>query len=164
MREPSALAWLALSLVVGVVDQVTKYLAVDLLVHGQSVAVLPGLNWTLLHNYGAAFSFLNQAGGWQRWLFTGLAVVISILLVVWLSRTRRDDWRSALPLALILGGAVGNLVDRLNHGYVIDFIDVYYSTHHWPAFNVADSAISVGAVLLILFGLASETSRETAAK
>jgi signal peptidase II len=111
------------------------------------------LNWTLAFNTGAAFSFLQDAGGWQRWLFTFLAVAVSSVLVIWLSRLSRRDWRTALPLALVIGGALGNLIDRVRLGHVTDFIEVYYRHWSWPAFNVADSAISVGAVLLILFGL-----------
>ncbi len=157
MNEPTrqlrALAWLWLSAGVVVLDQVTKAIASATLTLHQSVPVLPGLNWTLLHNYGAAFSFLNTPGGWQRWLFTFAAVAIGAVLIVWLSRTPRNDWRTAAPLALIIGGAIGNLIDRLRFGYVVDFIDVYYRDWHWPAFNIADSAISVAAVALIAFGL-----------
>ncbi len=111
------------------------------------------LNWTLAFNTGAAFSFLADESGWQRWLFTALAIGVSAVLVVWLGRTRRGEWRTALPLALIVGGAIGNLIDRLRFGHVTDFIQVYHGDWYFPAFNVADSAISVGAVLLIAFGL-----------
>ena len=116
--------------------------------------MIPGfLNWTLAFNTGAAFSFLHDAGGWQRWLFSVLAVGVSAVLIVWLRRLPRGEWRTALPLALVIGGALGNLVDRVRFGRVTDFIEVYYQQWSWPAFNVADSAISVGAVLLIVFGL-----------
>ena len=148
-----ALVWLWLSVTVVALDQLTKWVAGDALALHESIAVFPGLNWTLLHNYGAAFSFLNTPGGAQRWFFTGGAIVIGAVLVVWLARTPREDWRTALPLALIIGGALGNLGDRLRLGYVVDFIDVYYRNWHWPAFNIADSAISVAAVGLIVFGL-----------
>jgi signal peptidase II len=153
MPEAKALPWLWLSAVLVVLDQYTKWLAVAALGSGQEIAVFPGLNWALAYNYGAAFSFLNIPGGGQRWFFSVLAIVISGVLITWLARTARSDWRSALPLALIISGAIGNLIDRVRLGYVVDFVDVYYSTHHWPAFNVADSAISVGAVMLILFGV-----------
>lgn len=150
----SALAWLWLSALVIVLDLATKELALRTLALHDPIAVVDGLlNWMLTYNYGAAFSFLSDASGWQRWFFSALAVVISGLLGVWLRRLPRSDWRQALPFALIIGGALGNLVDRLRFGYVVDFIDVYWGSYHWPAFNVADSAISVGAVLLVVFGL-----------
>lgn len=150
----SALAWLWLSALVIVLDLATKELALRTLALHDPIAVVDGLlNWMLTYNYGAAFSFLSDASGWQRWFFSALALVISGLLGVWLRRLPRSDWRQALPFALIIGGALGNLVDRLRFGYVVDFIDVYWGSYHWPAFNVADSAISVGAVLLVVFGL-----------
>ena len=150
--RPNALAWLGLSAVLVVVDQWSKWLAVAKLEYGNPVPFIDGFwNWTLVHNYGAAFSFLSSAGGWQRWFFTVLAVGISAGLVVWLARTPRGDWRTALPFALVIAGAIGNVIDRLRFGYVVDFVDWYVGTWHWPAFNVADSAIVVGAVLLVLF-------------
>ena len=152
--KPNALIWLALSALVIALDQVTKYFAIELLEPYEAHAVIPGfLNWTLAYNAGAAFSFLHDAGGWQRWLFTVLAIAVSAVLVVWLRRTPRGEWRTALPLALVIGGALGNLIDRVRVGHVTDFIEVYHQQWSWPAFNVADSAISVGAVWLILFGL-----------
>lgn len=152
-RSPNALSWLLLSLLVVVLDQWTKHLVLGALTPLQRVEVIPGfLNWTLAFNTGAAFSFLADEGGWQRWLFTALAIGVSAVLAVWLGRTRRGDWRTALPLALIIGGAIGNLIDRVRFGHVTDFVQVYHGDWYFPAFNVADSAISVGAVLLILFG------------
>ena len=149
----ASIAWLWLSLLVVALDQATKYWAVSALTLHQPVPVIPFFNLTLMHNTGAAFSLLAEAGGWQRWFFTGLALVVSGLIVYWLSTLRRQPWLSA-GLALILGGAVGNnLIDRVLHGYVVDFIDVYYQNWHWPAFNIADSAITVGAVLLVLDAL-----------
>ncbi len=153
MKRASALPWLWLSGLILVLDQWTKWIAIDHLERYQSIAVMPGLNWTLLFNFGAAFSFLNVPGGAQRWMFTGLALVISGVLLVWIARTPRSDWRTAAPLALIVGGAIGNVIDRIRLGYVIDFIDVYYRDWHWPAFNIADSAITIAAVLLVVFGL-----------
>jgi signal peptidase II len=154
--RPNALPWLAVSVLVIALDQFTKHIALTALEYLQRVAVIPGfLNWTLAFNTGAAFSFLHDAGGWQRWLFAVLAIMVSAVLVVWLARTPRGDWRNAAPLALIIGGALGNLIDRLRLGQVTDFIEVYYRDWSWPAFNVADSAICVGAVLLILFGFVS---------
>ena len=156
----SALIWLLLSAVVIALDLWTKQIALDHLQYNQPVPVIDGwLNWTLLYNYGAAFSFLGNAGGWQKWVFSGLAVGISGLLTWWLARLPRADWRQALPFALVIGGAIGNLVDRLRFGYVVDFIDVYYNTHHWPAFNIADSAIVLGAILIALSGLGASNKR-----
>lgn len=155
----SALVWLLLSVVVIALDLWTKQLALDHLEYNRPVPVIDGfLNWTLLYNYGAAFSFLGNAGGWQRWLFSGLAVVISGLLAYWLSRLPRADWKQALPFALVIGGAIGNLVDRIRFGYVVDFIDVYYRVYHWPAFNIADSAIVAGAIGIALAGFGGEAN------
>ncbi len=144
------LRWLWLSGAIIVLDQFTKQLASDLLQIHQPVAIAPFLNLTLTHNTGAAFSLLSDAGGWQRWLFAGLSVVVGIVIVAWLWRlSSRERWL-ACGLALVLGGALGNLWDRLVIGAVVDFIDVYYQRWHWPAFNVADSAICIGAVLLVI--------------
>lgn len=151
---PNALPWLGLSAAIIALDQVTKAIALDLLQPSVPHVVIPALlNWTLAFNAGAAFSFLADAGGWQRWGFSALAIVVSAVLVVWLARTPRNDWRTSLPLALLVGGALGNLIDRLRFGHVTDFIQVYWRDWFFPAFNVADSAISVGAILLIAFGL-----------
>jgi signal peptidase II len=144
-----ALRWLGLSGVVVVCDRITKALAAEHLVPYESVPIAPLFNLTLMHNTGAAFSLLGDAGGWQRWLFIALAIALSIALIVWLVRLPRADRMLAAALALIIGGALGNLWDRLAFGYVVDFIDIYYGRWHWPAFNVADSAITVGAVLFI---------------
>jgi signal peptidase II len=147
------LKWLWLSLFVILLDQATKYLADSLLAWGQPVPVLPFFNLTLLYNTGAAFSFLSNAGGWQRWFFILLALGVSAVLVHWLRRLPREQLRMALALSLILGGAIGNVIDRIWFGHVIDFIQLYYRDWYWPAFNVADSAITMGAVLLIWDGL-----------
>ncbi len=153
--KPNALLWLWLSLAVIALDQLSKWWAVHALQPGGVPhEVIPGfLNWTLTFNVGAAFSFLAGGGGWQRWFFVVLAVVISAVLVVWLARTSRRDWRTALPLALIIGGAIGNLVDRLHAAQVTDFIQVYFRQWSYPVFNLADCGITVGAVMLIVFGL-----------
>ena len=152
--QPNALGWLGLSLVLIVLDQLSKWLAVDRLDFQQPVAFLPGFwNWTLTHNTGAAFSFLADAGGWQHAVFVGLAVVICVALSLALRRTPRADWRTALPFALIISGALGNVIDRLRFGYVVDFIQWYWRDFYWPVFNIADSCIVVGAVLLVLFSL-----------
>jgi signal peptidase II len=154
------LKWLNLSALVIVLDQLTKWLMSSWLELYDTVAVVPYFNLTLAHNYGAAFSFLASAGGWQRWFFTVLAVVVSIVLTIWMKRLKANARLEAISLALILGGAIGNVIDRVMHGYVIDFLDVYVGTYHWPAFNIADSAICVGAVLLILDSFRSKTEQQ----
>ena len=153
MINKGALAWLLFSAVIVVLDLWTKQIATDSLVLYRPVELLPWLNLTLAHNYGAAFSFLSDAGGWQRWLFTGLASVVTVVLVVWLLRLTAKEKLTAAALSLVIGGALGNLVDRIVNGYVIDFIDVFYQDHHWPAFNLADSAITCGVILLLVDGL-----------
>jgi signal peptidase II len=147
--------WGLSGLIVGL-DQLTKFLAERLLVMHQPVPVLPSFNLMLTYNPGAAFSFLAGAGGWQRWFFLSLGTAISIALVVWLTRLRPEEKRLGLALALILGGAIGNLIDRAWLGQVIDFIQLYYDRWYWPTFNIADSAISIGAALLVLDSLLGE--------
>jgi len=142
--------WIWLVLVIVILDQLTKLLASHYLQLHQPLALLPGLNLTLTHNTGAAFSFLSNAGGWQRWLFIALAVVLSVIIFIWLLRLPGEKKWLACALALVLGGALGNLWDRVYLSYVIDFIDVYYGAWHWPAFNVADSSICIGAAMLII--------------
>lgn len=142
--------WLWISSLVVVLDQITKYIADSNLDLRVPVEVFLGLNMTLYYNKGAAFSILSNAGGWQRWFLMAISFVISLVLVFWLRNVDRNRKSLAWGLALILGGAIGNLIDRTLYGYVIDFIDVYYDYWHWPAFNIADSAISIGAGLLIL--------------
>ena len=152
--KPHALAWLLLSAAVIGLDQWSKAWVLARLPEFRAVPVIDGFwNWYRTYNTGAAFSFLSDAGGWQTWLFTGLAVAISGLMAWWLSRTPRGDWRTALPYALVVGGALGNVIDRLIHGHVVDFIQWHVGEHYWPAFNVADSAIVCGAVGIALFGL-----------
>ena len=143
------LKWLWLSLAVFILDQGSKLAVAGMMQLYESIPVMPCLNLTYVHNPGAAFSFLSNAGGWQRWFFAGLAVIISIGLTVWLSTLQKQEVLLATALSLILGGAVGNLIDRLIYGYVIDFIDVYYRDWHWPAFNIADSAITLGIMLMV---------------
>ncbi len=155
MSQRNALPWLLLSVAVIALDQLTKFIVLGALDPQVPQVVIPGLlNWTLAFNTGAAFSFLADLEGWQRWLFTALGDRRQRrALVRWLAQTPRADWRSALPLALVIGGALGNLIDRLRFGHVVDFIQVYHGQWFFPAFNVADSAISVGAALLVWFGL-----------
>jgi signal peptidase II len=150
MKNNNSLAWLWLSLSIIVSDQITKNLITDWLDYHQSENIFAGLNMTLVYNTGAAFSFLSQAGGWQRWFFIVLTSAVSLALLYWLATLPRQRKWLAVALALVLGGAIGNLWDRVSLGYVIDFIDVYYRHWHWPAFNVADSAICIGAIMLII--------------
>ncbi|MEJ1298344.1 MAG: signal peptidase II [Candidatus Sedimenticola sp. (ex Thyasira tokunagai)] len=154
------LRWLILSLVIIVFDQVSKQLAETMMLAYETVPVMPFFNLTLAYNEGAAFSFLSDQGGWQRWLFVVLATVVTLVLVGWLARLR-DERILAISLALVIGGAVGNLIDRLLFGHVIDFLDVYYGTWHWPAFNIADSAITIGVVLLLLDSFFEGSKRES---
>ena len=144
-----ALPWLALAVVIVLLDQWTKGLASDGLQYAQPVKIFPWFNLTLQHNTGAAFSFLSDAGGWQRYFFTVVAIGISAALVVWLYVMPRGQWLLALSLGLILGGALGNVWDRIALGYVVDFISVHYQQYYFPAFNLADSAISVGAACML---------------
>jgi len=149
------LKWLWLSLLALILDQASKLLIDDSMQLYQSIPLMPSFNLTYVHNTGAAFSFLSTAGGWQRWFFAGLALAISIGITVWLTRLQKHETVLAAALSLVLGGAIGNLIDRLAYGYVIDFLDVYYGTWHWPAFNIADAAITLGVMLMLAesFGL-----------
>ena len=155
MRELTMLKWLGLSLLAVVLDQLSKLAVVGSMQLYQSIPIMPYFKLTYVHNTGAAFSFLSEAGGWQRWFFAGLAVVISAVIAVWLAKLKPHETLLAVALSLVLGGAIGNLIDRLAYGYVIDFLDVYYQSWHWPAFNIADSAITLGVILMLLesFGL-----------
>lgn len=153
MFSNTALKTLWLTLVLIVLDQLTKYWANAALVPGQPVAIIPHLNFTLVYNTGAAFSFLAEMGGWQRWFFALLAMGVSIALTIWLKRLP-PVWNSeTLAINLILSGAVGNLIDRVLFGKVTDFVDFYIGTWHYATFNVADMAISLGAVLIIYYEL-----------
>lgn len=144
------LKWLGLSLLAVLLDQITKlWVAHDMQLF-QSIEILPYVRLTYVHNTGAAFSFLSEAGGWQRWFFAALALVIGSVIAVWLTRLKAHETLMAVSLSLVLGGAIGNLIDRLAYGYVIDFLDIYVQSWHWPAFNVADSAITLGVVLMLL--------------
>ncbi len=143
------LRWLWLSLAVILLDQSTKFAANALLVPYQPLPVTPFFNLTLMFNKGAAFSFLSEAGGWQRWFFIALALVVTVVLIGWLRGLSPGQRAAALALSLIIGGAVGNLIDRVLLGQVVDFIQLYYRRWYWPAFNVADSAITVGVVIML---------------
>ena len=157
-----ALNWYLLSLVVIILDQWTKWLAETNLTFLEPVPVIePFLNWTLAYNYGAAFSFLADAGGWQKWFFAGLALLMSLFLIGYLAKAPRQAKLLSLGLALVLGGAVGNLIDRLLHGHVIDFIHVHYAdVWHYPIFNIADIGICIGVAMIVIDMLFLEKKRE----
>lgn len=148
--------WLVLLVLVA--DQLSKIWVLNHFSLGESVELLPVFNFTYARNYGAAFSFLGDAGGWQRWLFTGIAVVVTLVLSVWLARLQKTQWKLSLALTLIVAGAIGNLIDRSLYGYVVDFIHVYYQNWHYPIFNIADCAITVGAGLLIWDSFSADQS------
>ncbi|HAV72431.1 signal peptidase II [Stenotrophomonas maltophilia] len=152
--RPNALIWLLLSAAIIIADQWSKAWVLSSLPEYEPVVVIEGFwNWYRTYNTGAAFSFLSDAGGWQLWFFTALAVGISGLMAYWMWGTARGAWRSAVPYALVIGGAIGNVIDRLMHGHVVDFIQWHIGDHYWPSFNIADSAIVLGAVGIALFGL-----------
>lgn len=156
------LQWLWLALAVILLDQWIKHIVDTHMFLDESIDVLPVLSWTVAHNYGAAFSFLDNAGGWQRWLFTGIAVTVSAALIAWLARLPGNARWLACALVLVLGGALGNLYDRITLGYVVDFIRVHYGDWNFPSFNVADSSITVGAFMLGIDALFLEKHRESA--
>ena len=152
--------WLWLSGLILILDQLSKiWIDISMSLY-QSIPVFPGFSITYARNYGAAFSFLSDAGGWQRWFFAALAAGISVGLVIYLKSLKKDETLLAISLSLILGGAVGNLIDRVIYGYVIDFLDVYYQAYHWPVFNIADSAITVGVVFMLFESFVGKDKRE----
>ena len=152
-KKPNATPWLLLSALVLVLDQLTKVWVLTSLPEYTPIPVVEGFwNWYRTYNTGAAFSFLSDAGGWQKYFFITLAVVISGLLAFWLTRTPRGDWKTAMPFALVIGGAIGNVIDRFIHGHVVDFIQWYVGDYYWPAFNIADAAIVGGAIGIAVFG------------
>ncbi len=159
MAGRSGLRWLALSLAVIAVDQASKLFFLGYVPEYSRITVVPGFfDWTLTYNEGVAFSMFGEGGDLQRYLLSAFAVAVSIGFMVWLTRLPRSDRFSALALALVIGGALGNVIDRLRLGHVVDFILVYYREWHWPAFNVADSCIVVGAIVLVLAGMRNEKS------
>jgi signal peptidase II len=141
--------YLILAALVLTADGISKQLALNYLSLYQPLPVFPGLNLRLAFNTGAAFSFLHDAGGWQRWFFVGLSTLVSLVLLVWIRRSQNQPLLFRIALAMITGGAIGNVIDRLIYGHVVDFIDVYYASWHWPAFNIADSAIVMGALIIV---------------
>lgn len=141
--------WLWLSAIVVALDQLTKQWVEEAFVLYESLPVTGFFNLTLVYNTGAAFSFLADAGGWQRWFFLVLALIICTYLVYWLFQLKKEQVLLPFAIAMIIGGAIGNVIDRMLHGHVIDFLDFYYQQWHWPAFNLADSAIVLGVILFI---------------
>ncbi len=147
--------WLSLSVLIIVLDQLSKAWITSHFVYGESLTIFSVFNLVLAHNTGAAFSFLHDAGGMQRWLFSGIAIVASVWIVM-LLRKHATQTLFALSLSLILGGALGNLIDRIAYGYVVDFLHFHWGEHYFPAFNIADSAITCGALLMILDSLKTQ--------
>ncbi len=159
--DPGGLLYLVGAGLVVAFDQLTKQFAVDRLSLGEVYTVVPGFSLTLVLNQGAAFGFLADSGGWQQWFFVTVGIVISVWIMTTLLRSSPASRFYKLGLTLILGGAVGNIIDRVNQGYVIDFVDLHWQAWHWPAFNVADTAISMGALMVLLDVLRSmRTTRE----
>jgi signal peptidase II len=160
--EQHGILWILIVIAVIALDQITKLLVLNHLPLNQPIAIAPNLNLLFAFNTGAAFSFLGSAGGWQNFLFIGIAVIVSIVLVHWLWKINSQHVLLQSSLSLILGGTLGNLYDRIMHHHVIDFIDIFLRSKHWPTFNIADTAISVGAALLCLYilSLKSEKAEE----
>ncbi len=154
------LKWLWLAFLSLGLDQASKIAIDKTFALYESIAIVPFFNLTYVHNTGAAFSFLSEAGGWQRWFLAALAIIMSTIMTIWLTRLKENETLLAVALSLILGGAIGNLIDRLFYGYVIDFLDVYYGTYHWPAFNIADSAITIGVALMLVDSFKSEEDKK----
>lgn len=150
--------WYLLSAVIVGLDQLAKAIACTWLIAYQPYPVMSMLNWTLAYNTGAAFSFLSTTGVRHAWLLTGFSVIMTGILCVWLGRVSHEKKRISLAISLVSGGAAGNLIDRVRLGYVIDFIDVHYGTMHWPVFNLADAAICIGALLLIVTSTSNRSS------
>lgn len=148
--KTTGLRFLWISLLIFIFDQWSKYAVLSAMDLYESIQLTGFFNLTYVHNYGAAFSFLYDAGGWQVYFLSTVALVVSALILWWLRQTTKEQLILPVAFAFILGGALGNVFDRLLHGYVIDFLDFYVGTYHWPAFNVADSAIFIGAALLII--------------
>ncbi len=148
----SGIRWLWLAVLVFIADIAIKLVVMNKMGYGweNRVEVLPFFNLLYVHNYGAAFSFLSDEEGWQRWLFTAIAFIVTGMLSYWMSKLPAKEKWNNIAYALIIGGAVGNVFDRVVHGFVVDYLDVYWRSYHWPAFNLADSAICIGAAMIIL--------------
>ncbi len=163
-NKNSSLSWLWLTIIFLVIDQITKQWVVATMELHQSIDVLSFFNITYAQNPGAAFSFLADQAGWQRWFFTAIALIASVVFLVWLKRTPKEQPLLAAALACMLSGALGNLIDRVLFGYVIDFLDFYIGTSHWPTFNVADSIIFIGAALMIIDSFKNDNSEKITQK
>ena len=153
IEEPlmqKSLSWLLLSFVIIIFDQVTKFWAVANLSDGSSIGILPVLDFSLAYNKGAAFSFLANAGGWQKLFFSGIAIAVSVYLIFAISRAKASEKQLVIAYALVIAGAIGNLIDRIRIDKVVDFIHVFYQGWHFPYFNIADVSITIGAILLIM--------------
>ncbi|OUR69326.1 signal peptidase II [Bermanella sp. 47_1433_sub80_T6] len=162
--QKSQLKWLWLSAAALILDFVTKQMAQHFLLYAQPVYVLPVFDLTLLYNKGAAFSFLANESGWQRWFFTVIALSVSSVMTVWLMKLKANEKWLAAALALVIGGAIGNLYDRIAYGHVVDFIHVHWDEHYFPAFNIADSAITLGAIMLLIDSLLLSTNKSSSTK
>ena len=152
-QERAGFSWLWLSAVIVAADQLTKWIATSTMTLHERVAVLPFFDWTLTYNRGVAFSLFNDGQGWQRFGLSAFALIVAGGFTYWMAHLPKHERGNAVALALVIGGAIGNVIDRVRFGHVVDFIDLHYAGAHFPAFNIADSAISVGAVILIVFSL-----------
>jgi len=158
----SGLRWIWIAVIVFIVDQLTKYAALNYLMDYEPLVITRFFNLTLAYNKGAAFSFLNQASGWQLWFFGGLSLVVSIAILIWLKRLAYQQRWLNIALTFIVGGALGNLFDRICYGHVIDFIQLHISHFYWPVFNIADSAICIGAFMLVVDAFLKEKKGKSA--
>ncbi|WP_261816745.1 signal peptidase II [Vibrio gallicus] len=161
--KTTGLRWLWLAALIFVADIGIKLVVMDNMGYGWAnrIEVLPFFNLLYVHNYGAAFSFLGDQDGWQRWLFTGIAFVVCAMLMLWMKRLPSSDKWNNISYALIIGGAIGNVFDRIVHGFVVDYLDFFVGNYHWPAFNLADSAIVIGAAMVILDGFLNKKADAT---
>ena len=157
----TGLRWLWLTLIFLIIDQITKHWVANTFDYRETLAVLPFFNITYVHNPGAAFSFLADQGGWQRWFFTAIAAIASIVFIIWMAKTPKKQRLLSIALAFILSGAMGNLIDRVLFGYVIDFLDFHWHGSHFAAFNVADSVIFIGAALMIIESFTQQNNQQS---
>lgn len=162
--KTSGLNWWWLTLLFLIADQVTKTWVANSFELYQSLSVLPFFNITYVHNPGAAFSFLADQDGWQRWFFTAIATIASVIFTVWLAKIPKTQKMLSIAVALMLSGALGNLIDRVLFGYVIDFLDFHIANKHWPAFNIADSMIFIGAALMIIDSIKNDHEKSETAE
>ena len=160
----TGLRWLWLTLLCLIIDQVSKQWVAGTFDYRETLSVLPFFNLTYVHNPGAAFSFLADQGGWQRWFFTAVAAIASIVFLIWMAKTPKQQRLLSISFALILSGAVGNLIDRVLFGYVIDFLDFHWAGYHFAAFNIADSVIFIGAALMIFESFTNKEDNQEANK